>query len=186
MFRRLLIFNLLFLVFSLYKQELILEGIKSTELTMSLRIVEMSFTFFEVLIITFFLLILIVCISSFLSIQVHPKLFESEKYERIAKKILLMLSTGVVFMFLVLIIYRADIQDFGTKLSHTKDNFSTIKIKAEVTDWKLILRELWIITSIITSIIFGIELRTKMKISNFTSTLTSIVLIQEIYHSIKR
>ncbi len=191
------LFCLLCLIYNLSRVGIMLSdcvgGGFSEILVTKTRLLGIPFIAFTSTISTTFILILLLCIKSFLSWQARPLTFDNIGYEKIVKEIKTILIIGLLLMILSVFHNYNEIQYFGKQLFLIKDKSKLILLRSKEMNWEYQIRNIWEISVLSSSILFSFRLNNKLKVNLYPSILVGIILLlglsipfyEQTYQSIK-
>ena len=168
------------------------DGISEILVT-KVRLLGIVFMILTSIISTTFILILLLCIKSFLIWQIRPMSFNSTEYEDVVKEIKIILIIGLLLMILSIFHNYNEIQYFGKQLFLIKEKVSLSQLGGEEMNWEYEIRNIWESTAMASCVLFSFRLHNKLKVKLYPSVLVGIILLlglfypyyKQIYQSIK-
>lgn len=162
MFKYLLLFCLLILLFNITKQGFIFHGShfigdKSSKIIFS----RMIFIILKELISFTALFLLFLSIQKVIAWDIKPSILRVDIYEKIIKGVIVILGIGVVGMILLVFLFNNDVQSFGYFAS--KSNYATFS-KRNLYLWEKLIIIIWLFFIVVSLVFFTIKLRQKIKI----------------------
>ncbi len=197
MIKYFLIFGIVCLIYNALKIEVMLSGCMGGDISeiriTKMRLLEIPSVISTSIISSAFILILFLCIKSFLNWQVKPLSINSLEYERAIKEMKIILICGVVLMTLAIIRNNKEIQQFGKQILLITNKSSLVKLANNEMKWQSEIRNIWESSVITSCMLFGIRLYRKLNIRLYTSILVSIIVFfclsipfyEQIYQSFK-